>query len=292
MKLTRGSAEPVRCVSARRHGWRAVCSWSATPGGLRRCAHRRGHRHRPRAGSGRGRPRSSTGDLARYERDWRRVDPAARPADPRPALRSAGTGSCTARGSCRRQLRFPACSSSPSTSWPGRRDPGASGTGRAARRGGSHAVGVNPTSATVHHRGHPAAPGVLVLRLRQGRGGPGHPAGDGHKPTWPGSWTNSVCGHPGPGEDIAAAVRRRARDELGMRRGRRTPDAADVPLPRGDGRTAWWRTRCARCSWPRAGGRRSAPTPTRLTPSRWVDWAELLRATGCSTAAGTSAPGA
>src|SRR5262245_4801904 len=37
-----------------------------------------------------------------------------------------------------------------------------------------------------------------------------------HKATWPGVWTNSVCGHPGPDEGIAAAVVRRARQELGV----------------------------------------------------------------------------
>ena len=37
-----------------------------------------------------------------------------------------------------------------------------------------------------------------------------------HKPTWPGTWTNSFCGHPAPGEDIAEAVVRRGGQELGV----------------------------------------------------------------------------
>lgn len=46
------------------------------------------------------------------------------------------------------------------------------------------------------------------------------------KRTWPGVWTNSVCGHPRPGEDMADAVHRRASEELGLR-----ITALDMVLP-------------------------------------------------------------
>lgn len=36
------------------------------------------------------------------------------------------------------------------------------------------------------------------------------------KKTFPGVWTNTVCGHPGSGEEVADAAKRRLQDELGL----------------------------------------------------------------------------
>ncbi len=47
------------------------------------------------------------------------------------------------------------------------------------------------------------------------------------KATFPGMWTNSVCGHPGPDEDDTAAITRRAAFELGLQVGELRPALPD-----------------------------------------------------------------
>ena len=96
-----------------------------------------------------------------------------------------------------------------------------------------------------------------------------------HKPTWPGAWTNSVCGHPAPGEDVHDAVRRRVLAEVGVR-------AEDVRLllpafryravmPNGVVENEMCPVLVART------GDAPAPDPDEVAQVDWVDWADFRR---------------
>ena len=77
-----------------------------------------------------------------------------------------------------------------------------------------NAIGSAP-KATVHHAQTPLHMAFSCYVFdRAGRLLMTQRAHD--KPTFPGVWTNSFCGHPSPGEDIFGAVERRAEQELAM----------------------------------------------------------------------------
>jgi isopentenyl-diphosphate Delta-isomerase len=95
------------------------------------------------------------------------------------------------------------------------------------------------------------------------------------KRVWPGVWSNSVCGHPGPGEDLVTAVLRRLDEELGM-----TAVDVEVVLPHYVYRAPPFLGIVEHefCPVFVAHGRRDPrPNPLEVADFRWMSWPDFVR---------------
>jgi isopentenyl-diphosphate delta-isomerase len=90
------------------------------------------------------------------------------------------------------------------------------------------------------------------------------------KQTFAGVWTNTCCGHPGPGEDLADAVRRRLATELGLE-----VDGLSLVLPEfryeAVGADGVRENEFCPVFVARAAGD-PAPEPSEVAEWRWVEW--------------------
>jgi isopentenyl-diphosphate Delta-isomerase len=95
------------------------------------------------------------------------------------------------------------------------------------------------------------------------------------KATFPGLWTNSVCGHPAPGEPVAVAALRRARHELGVDVG-----AAKLVLPqfgyRAEMRGVVEHELCPVLTAHTDSEVALSPDPEEVAEARWVAWPDVV----------------
>jgi isopentenyl-diphosphate delta-isomerase len=135
------------------------------------------------------------------------------------------------------------------------------------------AVGTAP-KAQVHHADTPlhlafslyvfSAGGELLMTRRATT-----------KTTFPGLWTNTVCGHPGPGEPVGAAAARRAREELGLEL-----EAPRLVLPQFSYRAEMGgvveHELCPVLVVAAPPDAVPAPDPAEVDRTRWVRWADVV----------------
>jgi isopentenyl-diphosphate delta-isomerase len=101
------------------------------------------------------------------------------------------------------------------------------------------------------------------------------------KKVWPGVWSNTVCGHPAPGETFVAAIERRLRYELGM-----AADQIELVLPRHRYRAPPFRGIVEHEFCPVFVARTGSdpePNPDEVAAWRWVGWEEFVRAAASDT---------
>ncbi len=96
------------------------------------------------------------------------------------------------------------------------------------------------------------------------------------KLVWPGVWTNSVCGHPAPGETMTQAIERRLHYELGMQ-----AEQIELVLPRYRYRAPPFRGIVEHEFCPvfvaRAAGE-PQPNPAEVAEVAWVVWSDFVQA--------------
>ncbi len=94
------------------------------------------------------------------------------------------------------------------------------------------------------------------------------------KKVWPGVWSNSVCGHPQPGESMEDAIHRRLDYELGINAG-----SLEVALPAYRYRTPAFDGVVENEFCPVYLGRAASdpvPNPEEVEDFRWIEWEDFV----------------
>ncbi|NTW15023.1 MAG: isopentenyl-diphosphate Delta-isomerase [Candidatus Moranbacteria bacterium] len=92
------------------------------------------------------------------------------------------------------------------------------------------------------------------------------------KKTWPLVWSNTCCGHPGPGEERIDAVARRLDRELGMK-----ADELRFGIPYRYKFTREGVTENEICPvFVGFAATEPSPAPDEVEATRWIDWDEFL----------------